>query len=83
MTVVDKHGRPRCNILQVAVFETTFGAPDPRLVQGEGYATAEEFKRVHRHVWDDLLDEIGVQLGDETVLIVELFRLLEQSTDGA
>ena len=77
LTVVDKHDRPRCVIRQVEVFETTYGEPDPRLVAGEVCADAAEFRRGHEHVWDDLFEKAGSSLRDETVLIAELFELVE------
>jgi uncharacterized protein YhfF len=78
LTVVDKHDRPRCVIRQLAVFETTYGAPDPRLVAGEVCADAAEFRRGHEHVWDDLFAKEGSSLRDDTVLVVELFELAEK-----
>ena len=76
-TVVDKNGKPRCNILITEVFETTFGLPNPRLVQGEGYGTdAEAFKQSHRTAWADLISSGKLALDDDTILIVELFHLL-------
>ena len=76
-TVIDKDGNSRCNIFVSEVFETRFGAPDPRLVFGEGHGNdAEEFKSVHRLAWADLVESGGLVLNDETVLIVELFHRL-------
>ncbi|MFI5360823.1 MAG: ASCH domain-containing protein [Elusimicrobiota bacterium] len=77
LTIIDKHDRPRCTIRQLAVFETTYGEPDPRLVAGEVCADAAEFRREHAHVWDDLFEKAGIRLQDETVLIAELFELVE------
>ncbi len=77
LTVVDKHDRPRCRIRQLAVFETTYGAPDPRLVRGEVCADAAEFRRGHAHVWDDLFAKAGAALNGETVLIAELFECVQ------
>lgn len=76
-TVVDKEQRPRCNIQLLEVFETKFGFPDPRLVYGEGYgADAEAFKDAHRKAWDDLVTSGRLILDKDTVLIVEIFKLL-------
>ena len=77
LTVVDKNDRPRGKIRQLAVFETTYDKPDPRLVAGEACADAAEFQRGHAHVWDGLFKRTGSFLHDETVLIVELFKLVE------
>lgn len=79
LTVVDKHDRPRCVIRQLEVFETTYGRPDPRLVAGEVCADAAEFRRGHAHVWDDLFEKAGSALRDETLLIAELFELVEKT----
>jgi uncharacterized protein YhfF len=76
LTVIDKQGRPRCTIRQLAVFETTYGDPDPRLVAGEVCAAAAEFQRGHAHVWDDLFVKAGTSLRDETILLAELFELV-------
>lgn len=58
-------------------FETTFGNQGPRLVKGEGDGDdVEKFKRDHIHAWDGMATE-GIQLTDETILIVELFQLVE------
>lgn len=73
VTVVDKRDQPRCQIKQLEVFETTFGDPDLRLVKGEGCSEPSQWRRKHRHVWDDLFDKAGAQLDNDTVLVVELF----------
>ena len=83
LTVVDKLDRPRCSIRQLAVFETLFGRPDPRLVAGEVCADAAEFRRGHAHVWDDLFEKAGASLGDDTVLIAELFELIQDGKPSA
>lgn len=75
-TVVDRFGKPRCNIIQIEVFETKFGEPDPRLVQGEGdVQDIEKFKRDHIRAWNELVKE-GLLLNDDTVLVVGLFKLV-------
>lgn len=74
VVVVDKHDEPQCQIRQLEIFETTFGDPDMRLVKGEGCADAGNWRRHHRHVWDDIFLKTGSKLGPETILIVELFQ---------
>lgn len=74
VTVVDQYDRPRCNILCTEVFETTFGHPDIRLVEGECEENAESFRKSHREAWKELVAK-GLNLDDETVLVVELFEL--------
>ncbi len=78
-TVIDKDGQPRCNIQILDVFETTFSAPDPRLIAGEGYGDdAEAFRKSHREAWRDLVETGKLVLDDNTVLVVEVFRFLEE-----
>ena len=77
VTVVDRFDMPHCNIRMLDVFETTWGAPDPRLVRGEVHATADEFRAAHAHVWDDILAAHGLTLTDDLPLLVELFELVD------
>ncbi len=77
MTVIDKDGNPHCPIRLRAVYETTFGQPNPRLVRGEGDGEdVDRFKRDHRAAWGDEVAP-GRSLTDDTVLIVEEFDLVE------
>jgi uncharacterized protein YhfF len=78
-TVVDGEGRPRCNVRVTAVYETTFGSPDARLVRGEGDGDdVEKFKREHARWFDALLKDKGLPpLADDSVLIVWEFELIE------
>ncbi len=76
-TVTDKAGTPRCNVRHFKVFETTFGNPDPRLVKGEGNGDdVPKFKTDHIKAWNGMATE-EVPLTDDTILIVELFELVE------
>lgn len=76
-TVTDKVGNPCCNVRHLEVFETKFGNPDPRLVKGEGDGDdVQKFKMDHLRAWNGLAAE-GVPLTDDTILIVELFELVE------
>lgn len=78
-TVFDASGRPRCNVRVKAVYETTFGNPDPRLVRGEGCGEdADEFKRGHGRWFNAVLKEKGLPpLTDDSVLVVWEFELIE------
>lgn len=72
LTVVDGDGEPACNVRVAEVFETTWGDPDPRLVTGEGYG--EDVDAWRRFVEPSLaagLAEEGLDLGDDTVLLVQ------------
>ncbi len=78
-TVTDRFGTPRCNVHHLEVFETTFGNPDPRLVRGECDGNdVEKFKREHNKAWNGMAT-VGNPLTDDTILIVELFELVEKS----
>ncbi|HVF42389.1 MAG TPA: ASCH domain-containing protein [Pyrinomonadaceae bacterium] len=77
-TVLDAAGRPRCNVRVRAVYETTFGSPDARLVRGEGCEDVDEFKRGHGRWFNALLKEKGLPpLTDDSVLVVWEFELVE------
>jgi len=77
-TVLDSAGRPRCNVRVTAVYETTFGNPDPRLVRGEGCEAASEFKRGHGRWFNALLEKKGLPpLTDDSILVVWQFELIE------
>jgi uncharacterized protein YhfF len=76
-TVIDKNENPRCNILILDVFETTFEILDPRLVEGEGFGgNYEAFRQSHREAWRDLVERGKLDLGGDTVLVIELFKLV-------
>lgn len=78
VTVIDKEQRPWCNVRIVAVFQTSFGNPDPRLVRGEGDGDdAEKFRHDHHRAWESWLAAEGYSLTDETVLVAEVFELIE------
>ena len=78
-TVVDANGNARCNIQITAVFETTIGNPDLRLVRGEGDGEdVEKFQRDHHEWFDALLEIKGLSpLTDEAILIAWVFELVE------
>ena len=79
-TVIDKEKNPWCNVRIVDVFQTPFGNPDLRLVKGEGNGEdVEEFQRDHQRDWKSWLEAEGYSLTDETMLVVEVFELLEKS----
>jgi uncharacterized protein YhfF len=78
MTVIDKEQRPWCNIRMVDVFQTSFGNPDLRLVRGEGDGEdSEKFRRDHQSDWKSWLETEGYSLTDETMLVAEVFELVE------
>ncbi len=79
VTVVDRDGAPHCNIRVLEVFETPWGAPDRRLVRGEGFASVADWRAAMSAAWRDALAQKGVALSDDAPLLAELFEL----ADGA
>ncbi|MEE8105954.1 MAG: ASCH domain-containing protein [Planctomycetota bacterium] len=76
VTITNKHGVPRCNVRILECFETTFGDPAPRLLEGEG-STLAEFQENHRRAWGEWLAGLGKQLTDDLVLFGERFELVD------
>jgi len=73
VTVYDNEDNPRCNVRLKEVFETTFGNPDLRLIQGEGDGNnIIKFQEDHKLAWKDS----GIDLNEETILVVELFEIV-------
>lgn len=79
-TVIDSQGNARCNVCVTAVYETVFGNPDLRLVQGEGDGEdVEEFKRKHGQWFSGVLKNKGLPpLTENSALIVWEFELVER-----
>ena len=74
--LVDKNEVQRGMVKMDDVFRTTFGNPDPRLVSGECCGNdVKKFQDGHRNAWKNWLLEINRELNNDTVLIVECFRL--------
>ena len=83
LTVLDAEGEPACNVRVVDVLATTWGDPDPRLVAGEGYG--EDVEAWRRFVEPSLaagLAEEGLDLTDDTELLVQRVELLEVTDDA-
>lgn len=78
-TVIDDHERPRCNVRVTAVYETSFGNPDLRLVRGEGDGEdMEKFKREHERWFSNVLKDRNLPpLTDDSALIVWEFEVVE------
>ena len=76
VTITSKDGVPRCNVRILECFETTFGDPEPRLLEGEG-SGREEFRANHRRAWGEWLAGLGKQLTDDLVLFAERFELVD------
>ncbi len=78
LTVLDAEGEPACNVRVLDVFATTWGDPDPRLVDGEGYGEeVEAWQRFVEPALADGLAQEGIDLTDDTELLVQQVELLE------
>lgn len=76
VTVMNKNDEPRCNIYMIEIFETTFGNPDIRLIEGESFSNdnnIDTFKEQHKRNWGKLIEN-GFELNENTVLMVEVFK---------
>jgi uncharacterized protein YhfF len=76
VTITNKDGVPRCNVRILECFETTFGDPAPRLLEGEG-STLAEFQENHRRAWGEWLAGLGKELSGDLVLLAECFELVD------
>ena len=78
MTLIDPEGDPVANLRITDVFETTWGAPDPRLVAGEGFADdLQHFREVVGELLAADLEADSYELDGDTVLVVEEFEVVE------
>src|SRR5262245_54474557 len=78
--VVDRFDTRHCRVRVVDVFETTWGDPDPRVVRGEGFETAEAWRAEMSAAWRDLVAAGAFELRDDTRMLVELFEVVEGAT---
>ena len=76
VTITNKDGVPRCNVRVLECFETTFGDPAPRLLEGEG-SSRDEFRESHQRAWADWLAGLGKELTGDMVLFAERFELVD------
>lgn len=82
LTVVDEDEEPRVNLEVVEVFETTWGAPDERLVAGDGFGDdVEGWKRTNEASLRAALEDVGGELTDDTAILVQQVRVTEVAPD--
>jgi uncharacterized protein YhfF len=79
VTVVDRFDMPHCNVRITEVFETPWGAPDPRLVAGEGFASVDAWRAAMSAAWRSALDERSIAMREDTPLLAELFALVDDA----
>jgi len=76
LTIVDADGEPACNVEVAEVLRTTWGTPDPRLVEGEGYGNdLDAWRRFAGPSMADGLAAQDIALEDDTELLVQVVRL--------
>src|SRR5262245_6181284 len=78
--VVDRFDVRHFRVRVVDVFETTWGDPDPRVVRGEGFETADAWRAAMSAAWRDLVAAGAFELRDDTRMLVELFEVVEGAT---
>ena len=87
-TVVDSDTRPVAIIELLEVDVIRLGDIDLQLVlaEGEGFRSVGEWRRAHERFWAEeampsLLDDRPQIFDDDTLVVVERFRLLSRQTD--
>lgn len=79
VAVYDQQGKHRCTIRITENYEIRFGNVDVRIAKAENTNTVEEFRKDHFVSWEEALRQDGVQLNDDTIIVVEHFELVEES----
>jgi uncharacterized protein YhfF len=74
--VLDATGRRRCIIQIEQVYELPFGLVDDSIVKGECCESVGEYRADHHLCWDSDLAMAGMKLDDQTLLVIEHFRLV-------
>lgn len=79
VAVHDQQGKHRCSILITENYEMLFGDVDERIAKAENSNSIEEFRKDHIVSWEEALRQEGIELDDNTVIVVEHFELVEES----
>ena len=79
--VYSKKGAYLCTIEIVDKYELPFGQIDERTVIGENCTSYEEFRADHIFSWEADLKKDGYELNDDTIIVVEHFRLVDKKGD--
>jgi uncharacterized protein YhfF len=82
VAVMSKRGRHLCTIEITDKYEAAFGQADAKLIRGENCRDLAHFKEAHRKAWDKDLKREGHPLTDDTILVVEHFRLVSVEPAG-
>lgn len=85
--VIDSADRDVAVVEVTRVDITTIGQATFELAvaEGEGFASVEDWRVAHEAFWngDDYVADLGIEINDETQIVVEYFRLLELAAGGA
>jgi|GEM_PF-1946464 len=77
VAVLNNHGIHRCTIQITENYEIPYGKIDISVAKGENYTSLEAFIDDHNKCWEtDLLNE-GIALTEDTIIVVEHFKLIE------
>lgn len=77
VAVYDQQGKQRCTILITENYEMLFGDVNVRIANAENNNSVEEFRKDHIVSWEEALRQEGIELDDNTVIVVEHFELVE------
>ena len=58
------------------MIETPWGAPDERVLHGEGFRSVVEWQIALTAAFQDLIDDGTLSLTPDTVMLAELFELV-------
>ena len=74
--VLDRFGTRHCDVRMIEVFETPWGAPDPRVVREEEFDSVEAWRAAMSKAWASALVAAGIVLDDDSPIFVERFELV-------
>jgi uncharacterized protein YhfF len=78
VAVYNAKGVQRCIIQITENYEIPFGKIGEKVSMGEGYDTLEEYIKDHIWCWKDDLKKDGHELNEDTEIVVEHFKLIDQ-----
>lgn len=76
VAVFDRRGNQRCTIEITENYEIPYGLVDDRIAKGENCLSIEEFYNDHNFCWEEPLRNEGLSLTNETIIVVEHFKLI-------
>jgi uncharacterized protein YhfF len=85
--LVDSAGAPVALVELLAVCQVRLGEVDDAIAwaEGEGFADVRAWRRAHENFWRVQLEQIpggaAVEIDDDSIVVVEMFRLVAESSD--